>query len=227
MVLRPQDMQWMMQRSARMAGMGAGAGIRTIGEQTFGQVSSPKLSSLGEGLEMKIEYVCSLAGCLAIGFFIGYMTYPRPPKLDENDIAFPTKVYADTGDFVYITGRLAGTGLAYKNNVQTITCYRERGECELQSIQQIGPHQISSLHPVTTLPITHWDDALITASDPQVVNQAVCIRLTINIERKREFALWVEQPTNQAAVSCQHADTKTNKWTIESALWERKALANP
>ncbi len=144
--------------------------------------------------------------------------------LSDTNIVFPIKVYSDSGNFVSITGRLAGQGIGYANNVETITCYRQNGECELLDVEQIGPNQISSLQPSLSLPITHWDDNIITATDAGEPNPISCAHITINIDRKREYAFWVQEPTNQTSPNCQHADDKTYKWTIERSLWEAKAL---
>lgn len=173
----------------------------------------------------KVAILCTL--CLAIGGGAGALfsgQYRYAPPVNDTNIAFPIKVYTDTGSFVSITGRLAGNGIGYRNNVETITCYKKSNECQLQDVEQIGANLISSLQPSTSIPITHWDAEVITASDGDPPDPFSCSKITINIARKRQFALWVQEPTNQASLNCQHADAKTYKWTIERSLWEENAL---
>jgi hypothetical protein len=145
------------------------------------------------------------------------------PKNDTN-IIFPNRAFSDGGDIVSITGRLAGDGVGYKNNAETISCYKQEKECELQDLEQIGPNQIGGLMPALSLPITRWDEQVITASDSEVTNPGACSHVTINIDRKMQVALYVQQPANQTALFCQHTDAKTYKWTVEHSLWEERAL---
>jgi hypothetical protein len=42
-----------------------------------------------------------------------------------------------------------------------------------------------------------------------------CREVTINLERKTQTAVWVEEPINQSRAACKDADTKIYKWTIE------------
>jgi hypothetical protein len=74
----------------------------------------------------------------------------------DDDIVFAPKNFADTDLAVGISGTLTGDGLAYKNNTRSIFCIKDRGECLVASIEQIGDHQIGRLDYVYVLPITRW-----------------------------------------------------------------------
>jgi hypothetical protein len=60
----------------------------------------------------------------------------------SDDIVFAPKNFADQGEFVGVSGTLTGADIAYKNNTYAIACIKDRNECLVTSIEQIGPNQI-------------------------------------------------------------------------------------
>jgi hypothetical protein len=155
---------------------------------------------------------------------VSWLLIRHPPHREfasDEDIAFDRKVYFDSGETVSISGTLSGAGLGYKNNTTNITCSKDRGECLITRIEQIGPHQIGRVDSPDTYKITKWDNFEIVSVDDSGL-PTPCAKITVSVERKSETALWVREPINQAHAFCKNADTKIYKWTIEDSLfWQR------
>lgn len=135
----------------------------------------------------------------------------------DDDIIFANKNFVDVGDAnVGISGTLTGDGIGYKNNTYVITCMKDHRECFITSIEQIGDHQIGRLDYIYSFPITKWDAYEVVATED--VTNWNCAKSTITLERKRETALWVREPINQASPNCKTSDTQIRKWTIEDSL---------
>src|SRR5262249_50476738 len=106
-----------------------------------------------------------------------------------------------------------GDDVPYKNNTVVVDCYRDRRECLTYSIEQIAPNQVGRLHGAIIFPITAWNAfEVIATEDASVLD---CRKTTITLERKRQSAVWVEEPINQARAACKNSTTKIYKWTIE------------
>jgi hypothetical protein len=160
---------------------------------------------------------------LAAGLAILIASFPKSgfaASDDSAEIIFPAKSFYDsaqpTGDgYVYITGRLSGDGIGYRNNTISVSCYQDRNECFSSTIEQIGPNQIGRLDSPTIFDITKWDANEVSATEG---NEATdCQRTTIIIARKTEKLRWIAEPMNQSRLSsCKDAGDKTYNWTIES-----------
>jgi hypothetical protein len=139
----------------------------------------------------------------------------------DDDITFAPKNFADMGeDSVGISGTLTGDDLAYKNNTRSIFCMKERKECYVSSVEQIGDHQIGRIDYVSIYPITKWTAYEITAAED--ASDFGCSRTTFTITRKSQSALWVEEPVNQTRPQCLKSYGKVRKFTIEDSLgWKR------
>ena len=84
----------------------------------------------------------------------------------DDDITFAPKNFFELGDdSVGISGTLTGDDLAYKNNTRSVLCMKERKECYVSSIEQIGDHQIGRLDYVSIYPITKWSTYEVTAAE--------------------------------------------------------------
>jgi hypothetical protein len=158
----------------------------------------------------------------AIGAF-ATVVYAHMNRLEERDdnIVFSDKTYSDLGDeSVGISGTLTGPGVGYPNNTYSISCYKKRGECWYNSIEQIGKNQVGRLDFVGSIPIRQWNAYEVIASDdPSALS---CWKITITISRKTETALWVEEPINPTRPLCARADMQIHKYTIEdSPGWKR------
>jgi hypothetical protein len=139
----------------------------------------------------------------------------------DDDITFAPKNFFELGDdSVGISGTLTGDDLAYKNNTRSVLCMKERKECYVSSIEQIGDHQIGRLDYVSIYPITKWSTYEVTAAEE--LSDFGCSRTTITITRKSQSALWLEEPVNQARPHCLKSYGKVRKFTIEDSLrWKR------
>jgi hypothetical protein len=60
-------------------------------------------------------------------------------------VVFQQKSFFDTGDFVYVAGTLTGQGIGYKYNTTAISCFKDRNECLVNSIESIGPPAMESV----------------------------------------------------------------------------------
>lgn len=148
--------------------------------------------------------------------------FVKQPVLNTNtSIVFPDKAYVDAHgdtDFVSIKGRWGGDGVGYKNNLTRIICYKSERQCLFYDAEQIGVNQIDLGLP-TNIPIKQWDDSVISASDIGTDGGFLCVRNTINIDRKNGSAELVTESINQSALNCVKADNKTYKWTMEGSLY--------
>jgi hypothetical protein len=138
----------------------------------------------------------------------------------DDDIVFSPKNFVDSSSLVGISGTLTGDGLGYKNNTRSIMCIKEKGECMIATIEQIGDKQVGRLGGPYSIPITRWTELEVVAvEEPGSVS---CIRTTIFIERRDQTALWVQEPTNTALPQCETADTQVRHWKIEDSIaWKR------
>jgi hypothetical protein len=154
--------------------------------------------------------ICGAAGLI-------YLQMRNPPT-GEADLTFAPKNFADFGGYaVGISGTLTGDGVAYKNNTYAIYCLKERMECWISSIEQIGEQQIGRMDYPYSYPVTTWN-----AQEVIVDEMGSCARITITITRTQQTALWVQQPINQTRPECKNSDTKTYKWSIENSPgWKR------
>lgn len=160
----------------------------------------------------------------AVGLIVGAFVANRvdrnvQPKATDTSIVFPDKNYTDTGSFVSVSGRWDGPGVGYKNNAAIINCDHQQSNCGFYTVQQIGINQISSLDIPFELPITHWDDFVITATDEGQDGGITCVKNTINIDRKRGTAELVMEPINQSKLNCAKTDNKIYKWWLSGSLW--------
>ncbi len=166
------------------------------------------------------------------GSIFGYFFHINPDK----QIIFGSKEFLGRGiggqyslnlfpgeqPSVSILGTIIGDGVGYKNNTRTIDCRKDRMECEVVSIDQIGPNQVGDLFPPTTYSITKWDmhEVVATSGD----NIFECEKTTININLDAGTTEWVQEPINQSVPNCKDSDGKIYKWTIENPpywQWEK------
>jgi hypothetical protein len=150
--------------------------------------------------------------------FVGAILFRQAPgvALRDNDIVFAPKNFADIGQSVVgISGTLTGDDLGYKNNTTVVYCEKGRKEGFFYSIEQIGHNQIGRLDYPGTYPITTWNAYEVIATEN--VSDWNCGKTTITLQRKRQTAVWVEEPVNQARADCKDAETRIYKWTIEDS----------
>jgi hypothetical protein len=166
-------------------------------------------------------------GGVAMGaYLMHHIDQNSQPKQTITSIVFPDKVYADTQGYVTIMGRWDGEGVYYKNNATLIGCNQQQSVCSYYTIEQIGVNQVGSLNNPTEMPITHWDDSVITATDAGQDGGVLCVKNTINIDRKSETAELVIEPINQSTLNCAKADNKIYKWWIGGSIfWDRMRAA--
>lgn len=115
--------------------------------------------------------------------------------------------------FVGASGTLTGPGMAYPNSTYAIHCSKDRNECLVTSIEQIGENQIGRLEMPYAYPVKKWDAYEVIASD-----DSACIRTTISLVRKTEAVIWVEEPINQSNAQCKDSINSIRKFTLEDSL---------
>lgn len=153
------------------------------------------------------------------GIFIYRDLTKAPPS--ETDILFAQKNYYDFQEMaVNISGTLTGDGLAYPNNTYAISCLREKGDCWVASVEQIGSGQVGRMDNPYWIPITKWDQSEVVAQEEE--NTFSCARTVLTIDRLSKAALVVFLPINQTSPNCAKAETKIRKYSIEdSPGWKR------
>lgn len=150
---------------------------------------------------------------------------------DADPIVFAPKSFHDgertgpTHGLVYVAGTLTGPDIGYENNSTAITCYKDRMECLVYQVRQIGKNQIGRLDWPNSYPITKWapEEVVASSGTDDAVN---CNRTTISILRSTETALWVIEPINQSQAQCKDSNTKVIKWTIEDPPWWKASKKN-
>ncbi|MFL6948620.1 MAG: hypothetical protein ACJ8FU_10535, partial [Xanthobacteraceae bacterium] len=80
----------------------------------------------------------------------------------EEEIVFAPKNFWDSKDsfgdgFINVSGTLTGEGLGYKNNTYSLSCYKDRMECWVSYVEQIGPAQVGRMSAPDIYPIAKWD----------------------------------------------------------------------
>jgi hypothetical protein len=129
------------------------------------------------------------------------------------EIKFDGKNYADQmGLSVGISGTMKGEGVIYKNNTYAIWCIKDRRECLVSSIEQIGDNLMGRLDYPYSVPIIRWNDYEVAAATE--VNTWTCVRTTITIMRNSQTATWVEERVNAGKGTCSN-DKWVHRWSIE------------
>lgn len=155
----------------------------------------------------------------ALGSWLALATVQLAAAAD-NDIVFAAKNFSDLDEYVGVSGTLSGADVAYKNNTYAIACIKDRQECLVTYIEQIGPNQLGRLDYPVAYPIENWTPTHVVASEP--LTSFGCARVTITIDRKTENAMWVEEPVNQSTSQCAKSDGRVRKYTVEQSIgWKR------
>jgi hypothetical protein len=80
----------------------------------------------------------------ALGSWLALATVQLAAAAD-NDIVFAAKNFSDLDEYVGVSGvsgTLSGADVAYKNNTYAIAGIKDRQECLVTYIEQIGPNQL-------------------------------------------------------------------------------------
>jgi hypothetical protein len=163
---------------------------------------------------MRRATMWSLA-CAAVSISLFWIHAVAAPA---DDIIFAPKAFFDFGDAaVEISGTLTGEDVPFKNNTVVVACYKDRRECLTYSIAQAGPNQMGRLGGPVIYPITTWNAYEVIATEDDS-----CQKTTITLQRKRQSAVWVEEPINVGRAACKNVTTNVYKWTIEDPPAFRK-----
>ncbi len=162
-----------------------------------------------------------------VGYYFGRIS--NKSTVLSQTYVFAPKAFYDNKVSLYVAGTLTGDDDGYKNSTTAISCSKDRMECLISTIQGISKTscQLGRLDSPLSLPIVKWDDYVITAIDESPYDTFSCTKTTINIDRKSEVVLWVQEPINQSQLSCKDfQDNKIYKWTIEDPAWMKDFKAN-
>lgn len=156
-----------------------------------------------------------LAFC-GVSYFY-YQSNFAPKPVWASQIMFDKKFFFDTVKdslgFVGASGTMTGAGIAYPNNTYAIHCVKDRKECWIASIEQIGPNQIGRLSGPYAYPITRWDAREIVAQD-----ESLCMRTTLNLLFASQAVVMVEEPINQTSAQCRSASTTIQKYVLDDSM---------
>jgi len=130
------------------------------------------------------------------------------------NIEFDSKNYftAPGGLSVGISGTMKGDGVVYKNNTYAIWCIKDRQECLVTSVAQIGDNVMGRLEYPCSVPIVRWNDYEVVAASEG--NTWTCVRTTITIMRNSQTATWVDERVNAGKGTCSN-DKWVHRWSIE------------
>jgi hypothetical protein len=145
----------------------------------------------------------------------------------DREIMMAEKMYYENDfggtEFVTLSGILTGEDLGYPNNSHAVTCWSDRKECYVSSIEQIGPNQIGRLDGPYSYPVVKWTATQVVARDDATT--LGCSRTTITIDRTSRALLWVEEPINQMQPNCKDAATTIRKYSLEDSPGVKKLRA--
>jgi hypothetical protein len=160
-------------------------------------------------------------GLSVLAISLGSLVWLSKAQCAEDDIMFAPKLFVDSNIVVGISGTLTGDGLILEKNTRSISCIKERKECLISSIAQVGVNAVGRLAFAYAIPIARWTDSEVVATDEP--DDVSCVRTTIFLERKTQTALWVQEPINTARPECRTADSDVRHWTIEDPpqVWGR------
>jgi hypothetical protein len=142
----------------------------------------------------------------------------------ETDVVFAQKNFYDGEEMIGLSGTMTGAGIAYPNNSYSIGCYRDRKECWLTSVEQIGRNLMGRMDAPYAYEISKWTpNEVIAGADGSLG----CFKTTITIGRKTQDVLWVEEPVNQTQPRCKNADTKIRKYSFDDSPGWKKIFGKP
>lgn len=148
------------------------------------------------------------------------ITHPRDT---DNDLLFADKSFFEFQEMaVSVSGTLTGQGLGYPNNSYSISCVREKRECWIASIEQIGPKQIGRPDAPYAIPITKWDANEVVATEESSYS---CSQTVLTINRRSKTTLIAYIPINQTKPECAKSESNIRKYTIEDSPVSRKIAA--
>jgi hypothetical protein len=158
--------------------------------------------------------------------FLYYNTdlFNKDKKSIMDDIIFDTKSvvlipHPNNNSILTASGTWTGEGIGYKNNTNRIICYQKDMICTIQSVEQIGEKQISSIAYPTQYSISKWDSDTIISSIDDKIN---CHKSTISILQKIKMIILTDEYFEYDNDQCKSADRKSYKWTLEDSLFWQK-----
>lgn len=147
---------------------------------------------------------------LLVGLIVG-LSFPA--QAAEALIKFAPKMFSDGPEVIEVSGTLTGAGVGYPNNTNVVTCWKDRKECSVVSVEA-DREFVSRVTGPAFYPIVSWSDSEVVAQEEAAYSSS-CSRTTITIARKRGMVLWVQEPINQTKTWCAKSETKVLKFTIE------------
>jgi len=155
--------------------------------------------------------------------YYNFSKIEKNKQIEKDDIVFGLKVFTISGnqnDKIFTaTGTWTGDGIGYKNNTNRIICYQKEYVCTLQSVEQIGEKQISSIDYPIYFDVIKWDNDIILAS---IQSEIGCRKSSITILPKLGTAVQSSEFYEFNKENCKTADRKSYKWTLEDSLfWQR------
>ena len=115
--------------------------------------------------------------------------------------------YNENPGAVGIAGTMKGDDIA-ETNSYAIWCMKERKECLVSSLDQIG----DKVNYPYSFPIVRWSKTeIVAASD---VDSWTCVRTLITILRNSQTATWVEGRVNAGRGTCSN-DKMVHRWSID------------
>lgn len=153
------------------------------------------------------------ATAIAIGLFVWFLASR------ESDILFPTKNFFATKDYVLFSGSIVGEGHSTMNGTVAGTCDKSLGTCRIDSVNQIGPNQVSQIHS-DTIQIKQWDNTTMLA-DSRSVTGPKCNYYEIRINFPNQDISYNRYPNSKKGL-CKQFEYKVFNWKIEDSYgWQK------
>jgi hypothetical protein len=161
-----------------------------------------------------MEFKSFLGGVVVASAVAGIAWHYQPkPTTPDPQIVFPDKIITDTDGYIILIGTITGKEIGYPNNTLYIRCSRDDRRCDVATVQQIGKNQVGPIDLDDYL-VTRWDDGIVTAKE-NTEGTTACSAVTLNIIRHSGEVQWIQEPVNQTAPNCIHADATVYKWTVQ------------
>jgi hypothetical protein len=132
----------------------------------------------------------------------------------------PRASFTDMGDaypgagYVHFTGSIGGReSMAYPYNLFQGRCFQDEGVCRTESVQKIGPNQLSDID-TTTFKIAKWTPDIIVAESGE--DSPMCVTITLNIRRAAKTVEYIRSPKSPLPNSemCKAIKLSTRVWEI-------------
>lgn len=162
----------------------------------------------------------SFAGGVGVGVVLAGAVALWPKAEWRKLVAFPDSNFIGLhheglGDgSLEFSGAIVGDDLAFKNNVMKVRCTKDSMLCQSATVNQIAENHIDEPE-FEDFKVTQWSAAFV-----QAVDDALCGKITLNIDRASRHIAYVQEPQNFNDPLCHNAEKVGRRYEIgRPAYW--------